>query len=381
MQTNEITPERLRSLAALRPEGARVLSVYLDLEPSRFATAAARSTQVTSLLDEAERAVRAQEGLSHEVRMALRADVERLRDWFRNGGFDAKGAHGLAVFCCGPAGLFETLKLARPVEGRVVVDTSPWIEPLAEMGRDDRWAVLLVSRRTGRILRGTPDRLEEVEDRVDDVHGRHDQGGWSQANYERSIDADVAEHVRQTISDLFRELRRAPFDRLLIGTPTELSGDVQSALHPYLRDRLAGRIEVDVEATSAEDVRRAAAPAIEEDQRRRERAALDRLEEGLGAGGRAAAGLDDVLGTLNERRVETLLLTERHRAPGVVCPRDGWLGVAEERCPLDGEATAQRDDVVEPALEAALAQSASILVVRHHDDLDRHGLIAALLRF
>ena len=88
-----------------------------------------------------------------------------------------------------------------------------------------------------------------------------------------------------------------------------------------------------------------------------------------------------MLGTLNERRVETLLLAERRRAPGVVCPRDGWLGVAEERCPLDGEATEQRDDVVEPALEVALAQSASILVVRHHDDLDRHGSIAALLRF
>ena len=99
MQTNEITQDRLRSLAALRPDGARVLSVYVDLEPSEFATAPARSTQVTSLLDEADRAVRSQEGLSHDARMALRADVDRVREWFRSGAFDAKGAHGLAVFC------------------------------------------------------------------------------------------------------------------------------------------------------------------------------------------------------------------------------------------------------------------------------------------
>lgn len=381
MQTNEITPERLRDLAALRPEGARVLSVYLDLEPSQFATAPARSTQVTSLLDEAERSVRAEQGLSHEARMALRADVDRLRDWFRDGGFDAKGAHGLAVFCCGPADLFEAVKLPRPVEARVVIDGSPWIEPLAEMGHDDRWAVLLVSRRTGRILRGTPDRLEEVEDRVDDVHGRHEKGGWSQANYERSIEADVAEHVRQSTGDLFHEFKRRPFDRLLIGAPTELSGEVERALHPYLRDRLAGRVEVDVEVATPEDVRRAAAPAIEDEERRREREALDRLEEGLGAGGRAAAGLDDVLGTLNERRVEALLLAEGSHAAGVVCPRDGWLGVDEERCPFDGEPTERREDVLEAAIQAALAQAASILVVRHHDDLERHGPIAALLRF
>lgn len=381
MQTNEITQDRLRSLAALRPDGARVLSVYVDLEPSEFATASARSTQVTSLLDEADRAVRSQEGLSHDARMALRADVDRVREWFRSGAFDAKGAHGLAVFCCGPAGLFEALKLPRQVEGRVVIDESPWIEPLAGLGRGGRWAVLLVSRRTGRVLRGTPDDLVEIEDRSDDVPGRSEGGGLSQANYERSVDEDAAEHVRRTAADLFREFQRRPFDRLLVGTPTELSGEVEGALHPYLRDRLAGRIEVDIELASADDVRRAAGPAIAQDERRLERAALDRLEDGLGAGGRAAAGLDDVLGTLNERRVETLLIAERYHAAGVVCPRDGWLGVAEDACPLDGEATERRDDVLEPALQAALAQSASVLVVRHHDDLERHGSIAALLRY
>src|SRR5207248_11803562 len=57
-----------------------------------------------------------------------------------------------------------------------------------------------------------------------------------------------------------------------------------------------------------------------------ERVALERLEQGLGAGGRAAAGLDDVLEALNERRVELLLFEEGFRAPGVACPHCGWLG-------------------------------------------------------
>src|SRR3712207_6961147 len=43
--------------------------------------------------------------------------------------------------------------------------------------------------------------------------------------------------------------------RLLVGAPEDLHSDVEAKLHPYLRERLAGRVEVDVENSSADDVR------------------------------------------------------------------------------------------------------------------------------
>ena len=381
MQTNEITPDRLRRLAAFKSPGGRVLSVYVNLDPSEFATAQARSTQVSSLLDQADRMIRGAEGLSHDEETGLRRDLDRLRSHLRGGGLPARGAHGLAVFCCAAADLFETLKLPRPVEPRVVIDRSPWVEPLAEIGPGGRWAVLLVSRRRGRVLRGSAERLEEVGGVDDDVHGQHDQGGWSQARYQRSVDKEVADHLKRVADDLFARFRRAPFDRLLVGAPEELVSHVEAALHPYVRERLAGRVEVDVEAASPEEVRAAASPAIEADEARRERAALDRLQEGLGTGGRAASGLSEVLGALNERRVEALLLAEGFDAAGVMCPQDGWMGVDEARCPLDGAAVQPREDIVESAIESALGQSAEVLTVRRHDDLEQYGGIAALLRY
>ena len=45
----------------------------------------------------------------------------------------------------------------------------------------------------------------------------------------------------------------------------------------------------------------------------------------MGAGGRGVAGLDEVLGVLNERRVETLLIEERFQMPGRKCPQCGSL--------------------------------------------------------
>ncbi len=39
------------------------------------------------------------------------------------------------------------------------------------------------------------------------------------------------------------------------------------------------------------------------------------------------------------------------------------------------------EDIVEPAIEKAIEQSATAMVVRHHDDLGPLGGIGALLRF
>jgi peptide subunit release factor 1 (eRF1) len=380
MQMNEITTERLRRLAALRPERGRVLSVFVNLDPSEFPTPKARSSQVTSLLDEADRRVRSTDGLSHDDKVGLREDLEKLRAYL-SGGFDAKGAHALALYACSPADLFEVLKLPRPVPSAIVIDDSPFVEPLAELGNGGRWAVLLVNRADGRILRGSEERLEELERVRDEVSGRHDQGGWSQANYQRSIDKEAADHVKHVADELFASFQADPFDWLLIGTPDEQTGDVESKLHPYLRERIVGRIDVDVEHVSPDDVLEAAKPVFERREVERERAALDKLEEGLAVGGRAAAGLDDVLAMLTERRVGCLLLADGFHAPGFQCPSCGLLTAEGDRCPIDDTPLERREDIVETAIEAALGQSADILVVRHHDDLAKHDSIAALLRF
>jgi hypothetical protein len=64
-----------------------------------------------------------------------------------------------------------------------------------------------------------------------------------------------------------------------------------------------------------------------------------------------------------------------------MCPECGWLGTEGGRCPADGSPTEAREDVVEPAIERAILQSAELRRVRHHEDLREHGGIGALLRF
>jgi peptide subunit release factor 1 (eRF1) len=384
MQINELRETRLRELARIRPDDARVLSVFINLDPSEFAAPPARATEISSVIDDATRRIRDADGLSHNAKKALEEDVKRADSFLRD--FSPKGAHGLALFACGPAGLFEAIRLPRPIETRAVIGDSPHVEPLVQsVAAHDAWLVVLVNRQVGRILRGDGEHLDELEVVEDEVHGQHSQGGWSQARYQRSVDEDVQDHLKKVADAVFLHFKRRPFQHVLLGGPAETLTDFEGKLHTYVQEKLSGRIDVDVENTPPDGVRDAARPRIEELGRQMEREALDLVREGVSKGSRGAAGLDGVLAALNERRVEKLLLAPAFSASGCSCPQCGSVySVDGGKCPADGTELDCRDDVIESAVHLALEQSAGVVVVRdeeHGNELRSHGGIAAVLRF
>src|SRR3954462_13673330 len=101
-----ITQTRLRALAEVRPERGRVLSVFLNLYPTEFATPSARSSAVTSVMTAAAHKVEAKEGLTHDERAALFDDVERVREVLLSD-VASNGTRAVAVYACGPAELLE----------------------------------------------------------------------------------------------------------------------------------------------------------------------------------------------------------------------------------------------------------------------------------
>jgi peptide chain release factor subunit 1 len=241
MQVSAPDRDQLRALAELRLDRPVVLSLYLNLDPSQFATPPARKSSIRSLLDEAERRVRERNALSHDDRAALHTSLERAKTLLEND-LPTDGAHALAVFASEQNDLFEALKLPRAVPNRVAIGHSPLVGPLARIARRERWCVTLVNRRDARIFRGGPDGLREVERIHDDVSGQHDQGGWSQSRYQRGIEKEKDDHLKVTCDALLGHIKRQPFERLLVGGPREVVTDFEQKLHHYLSERLAGRI-------------------------------------------------------------------------------------------------------------------------------------------
>ena len=162
----------------------------------------------------------------------------------------------------------------------------------------------------------------------------------------------------------------------LVGAPDELVGGLEQKLHPYLRERVVARLHLDVENSSVDDGVRAAANA--------DRGLAARRARALGGWPRRQArrprrgGPPSVLRALNEQQVETLLVDETFHSAGGRDPETGMLYPGDHR---PGDQGSERcENIVEPAIEKAIEQSARVIKVRYHDDLGPLGGIGAVLR-
>src|SRR5262245_6147904 len=111
MAADALTRGRLRRIASVRPDNGRVLSVFLNLDPSELPTPPARASAITSVMTDAAHRVEAADDLTHDEKTALREDVERVRELLRAPGIASDGIRGLAVYACKPADLLEVVRL------------------------------------------------------------------------------------------------------------------------------------------------------------------------------------------------------------------------------------------------------------------------------
>jgi peptide chain release factor subunit 1 len=344
----EANQDALRRLAAL--DGGPVLSVYISLEAPEVRTPETLGLELESRLKEAEGQLRP--GVPEDAAAGFDAALAAARTTLGDVPLSDHTLRAVAVFC-GAAGEPLLFGLQRPIEAALAASFAPRpaIEPMLEALEGDSWAVALVSRKHGRVFRGGDAALVEVADVDDDVHRRHSQGGWSQARYQRGVEKETGDHVGHVCDLLFALHERRPIAHLAIGGPEEILPTVEEKLHPYLRERLAGHVHVDVEHSTVADVLDHLRPLAAEQRAKVRKRAIERLEAGLGTGDQAVAGGDEVTAALRDRRVEVLLLS-----------------------------AADSGEEAERAAEEAVAQDAEVLVFEG-EELERFGGIAALLRF
>lgn len=371
----------LRELASFRAQNGCAISLYLDLDPSSTPTARDTATRVRSLLDAGSKSHGATRGdLAHEVRQGLKADFERLERYFDDG-FDRDGAHGLVVFAAGLDNVWSTLALPLPVPDTIRVADDFLLAPLVPLlGRGEGALVVVVSREAGRLLALRGGRLQEVADRTEDAPSRHDQGGWSQANFQRHVDNVAHEHYKTVAEELERRFRRLQRPRIVVVCPDEVRPEFTEVLSTEVADAVVGWASAEQHAGPAE-LQDVVVPILESWRAGREAELVDRWREEAGRSGRAVTGWADTLEAASDARVDTLLYQEGVRRDAFRCPACGRAAVEALTCPLDGTKMEPRDDGLDLAVRLTLANGGDVWAVEHRQDLEPVDGIGALLRF
>jgi peptide subunit release factor 1 (eRF1) len=376
-----ISEDRIRALAG-HCGSCVVTSCYLDVDGRRHPRHADYETLLEHLVREGrEKAA----GFGPEAARSVAADLDRITAWVR-GGFDRSHVRGLAFFACSADGYFEVVESPVATRNDIVINHTPHVRPLeAILQAYERFAVLLVDRQRARLFRFELGELTEHTEVFDAVPRGGDQAGHPAqgsrgAHVQRHSEEVAHRHLKHAAEVTFGELQQRPVDHVILGGPHEVVVELEGLLHTWVRDRVVDRLVIP--ATAGPDEVRQAALAVEEDVTRHRGAALvDRLRDAIGTGGAGVAGLEATLAALVERRVDLLLVSDGYATEGWRCRSCRYLGPLGRRCPVCAKPMDLVDDVVEEAVEEALANKGRVQIVRENADLDVLGRIGALLRF
>jgi len=376
-----ITWEQLRELAGFRAEQGCAVSLYVNLDPREVPTPKHVQARVNSLLSEAERMFDERKAaLTHEQRQGLKGDVQRIAEWFDDG-FERQGVRGIAVFAASLDNFWSTISLPDPVPDEVKLEAQLYLAPLARLAsRAGHTLVGAVSRERGEVYRLDGGRLVEIADERDDVPGQHDQGGWSQARYERHIDEIVDRHWRRVAETLDRCVRALRGPRVVLVGAEDMRSDFEELLSKEVKAALIGWAAAEAHA-DAPQILEAVRPVLDRWWSGRETELLDRWREEAARNGRAATGWEQTLEAASDGRVELLLVQDGVDQAAYQCPACGRAQVGNGSCPLDGTTLESREDGVDVAVHKTLVHGGTVHVFVNRRDLEPVGGVGALLRF
>jgi peptide chain release factor subunit 1 len=373
-----VTWSLLRELATFRAEKGCATSFYLNLDPSEVPTARDAHSRMNALLSSAEKTDR--KDLTHEQRAALKADFARIARWFDEE-FDRDGAQAVAVFAAGLDNFWSTMALPEPVPDRFKVGHDFFLAPLVPVvARADGTIVAVVGREQGHLYRLESGRLKEIVDHFDETPGQHDQGGWSQARYQRHIEKLVQEHLKGVAQVLDRSRRQLQVPKVVLVCSEEMRSEFTDALSAEVRDAVVGWAPAEAHSGPSQ-LLEAVTPVLEEAEAQDEAEVLARWREEAGRTARAASGWEQTLEAASDGRVELLLFQEGIDHPAFRCPACGRAAASGGSCPLDGTTLEETDAGLDLAVHQTLTHGGAVWAIRHQQDLAPVEGIGALLRY
>jgi peptide subunit release factor 1 (eRF1) len=369
-----ITWQHVRTLASVRTRVGRAVSLYIELDPRTTPTWRDVETRVTSLL---HRLRVEREGLRKEDRTSLDEDVERIASFIESE-HDRDGVRGLCVFAAAAAGLWEAMPLSVPARDTVHLDRELYLVPLVPLvPLSEPALVAVVNRRRGSLYGVEDGAVEELADLTDpDVPTRHDQGGWSQANYERHADELARRHMETVAAAIDRRVRQADHPALILLCPEDERSELQSLLAPDVKAAVVGWTSVEAHAGAAA-VGQAVQPLLARKRALGEQQAIARWQAERRAPDGGASGWAAVLSAASDGRVGELLYQPRATATAYRCADCGRGGIENESCPVDGGAV-EPVDALNLALVRTLGHGGTALAIDDRAALGGEDVCARL---
>lgn len=290
---------------------------------------------------------------------------------------------GRIIFACSSESFMHLYRLAVEPERSMVLDTSPFLLPLAKLRADyEDYGMLLVDSQEARFTCIRSDLAEEKKHLSIDLMNKHKKGGWSQARFNhlrkgaiKSFFSELVDNVQDTCDDL-------KVKGFVIAGPGNAKQEFAEMLPKDIQRKVLGIIDLPMDISRNEMLEAGDQVLHKSEQSESKRRAAE-FKTALLKGKLAVYGVENTLSALESGRVNVLLILKDSSLPGWICERCQNLQAninPPKECDRCGGPTSAVD-VLEELYELAQRTGAEVEFVEKDDFLASDDLVGALLRY
>ncbi|MFQ5721387.1 MAG: hypothetical protein ACE5GI_02710 [Candidatus Aminicenantales bacterium] len=376
-----LSREQIEDLSKFKSNNFLTTSFYLETDKSKLRKREIQ-LRLKNLISLAKSRLEKMD-LSRSKKDSLYQDLEKIAD-FCSQTLASHNNPGLAIFSCSQEGFWRIFQLPDPPRNRIIFDQNPYVRHLSSiLDEHHRICALSFDRKEAKWHKVIMGDISQLQSLASDVPSKVREGGWE--GYEsKRIERHIATHLRNHFKKIaqisFDLWQKENFDWLFVGCSDEHLPELEKMIHPYLKNKLKGRIKTKPD-DGLDKILKECLALEKKLMRQDEEELVQKFVAELEKGGRAIAGLKNTLRKLNNGEVQTLIIVRNFSKPGRICPQCRALYVDELRCPLCQRKTDPVVDIIDEAVEAAMDKKCQVKHIASPSRLNRYGKIGAFLRY
>ncbi|RCV63020.1 peptide chain release factor subunit 1 [Methanophagales archaeon] len=290
-----------------------------------------------------------------------------------------KGQKGLAIFASKIHNFFSVYPLGLPVENLLIVDTSPYIRPLARLVDEyEAFGLVLLDSQRAKIYVVSSGKVGYKKKKAADIINKHKKGGMSQARFQRLRKGAINHFFSDVSEDVEKLFSNDDIVRIIIAGSGNAKLMFKNILPPDIKSKIVDIIDMDFDddglVSKAEEI-------ILADEKETREKNVSRLRDEILRHGLAVHGLKETREAVEKGQIELLLVNKGYKIRGWICEKCQVVdsGV-KDTCPYCGSRTSEVD-VIEEIIEFAERTDTKIEFVGDNPILDELGGVGGLLRF
>ncbi len=346
------------------------LTLYVDLTDSRFDRAiAARASEIRAAL------------ATDDASLALfDAAFESASDALKEVKI-APGARGAAVFTSPANDFLVAHALAEPVKTSLVLDSGPYVRPLARYADEyESFVLVLLDGERGAVYIVDSGASEKQAETRMDLIGRHKKGGFSQMRYQRHRQGRVEALLDEIVDAVAKLVREGEAERIILAGPGQAKRHLLGRFPSNLKDAVIAVEDVDFADDDRADIVRRFVELARAEEAEDSQEAVDALRTAITRDELAVTGAYAVARAARDGRVALLVLAKDHKAGGRKCEEHATFFADDAACSCGSKGS--QVDMLNEAVEGAV-QSESRIEFVARDDAFMKGIggVGAILRY